>query len=113
MHALMGDMATAVLGDFLQLPPVEDPSLAKPIDAEGFDDEVEFDTPTPKSRPSARQRASAKPIRQELEEQQQKKNVANSSIGLDTAYGGKIFRQSPSWNSICVRKVLLPTFFLK
>ena len=73
MHALMADMATGVLGDFLQLPPVEDPSLAKPLDAQGFDDEMEFVTPTPKSRTSARQRASAKPLSEELDEQQRKK----------------------------------------
>ena len=37
----MGGMATGVSGDFLQLPPVEMPSLAMPLTAEGFDVELE------------------------------------------------------------------------
>ena len=41
-HDIFGDLATGLSGDILQLPPVEEPSLALPLDddgyARGFDD---------------------------------------------------------------------------
>ena len=35
-HRPFGDLATCACGDFLQLPPVEEPSLALPLDDEGY-----------------------------------------------------------------------------
>ena len=40
-HHTFGNLATCVCGDFLQLPPVEEPSLAMPLDEEGYMQQVE------------------------------------------------------------------------
>ena len=44
-HHAFGGLATCLSGDFLQLPPVEEPSLALPLDDEGYARELDDATP--------------------------------------------------------------------